>query len=211
MLYSRSHNFVFVHIAKSAGLSVRRVLDPYGVPFSRRKLDAVLSVLPVRREAERIYLRGHSRADWIRTRLGADIFDTAYTFAFFRNPYDRALSRYLNIRDNPTHHRHRDALAHDFAGFLRLEQKRGHLRRDSQWRQVTSATGEVLVKHLYRFETLETDFRKVLDDLGIPHSGGLPRINASARTGYRDYYDAESRRIVEEEWRVDLDRLGYSF
>lgn len=39
----------------------------------------------------------------------------------------------------------------------------------------------------------------------------LPRIGASKRTYYQDYYTPELRRVVEDRWAEDLRITGYSF
>lgn len=65
------------------------------------------------------------------------------------------------------------------------------------------ATGEVLVDRLLRFEDLEADFKSVLDELGIPWSGTLPR----RKSGMRGDLDLspEQRSRVERLCREELE------
>jgi len=68
-----------------------------------------------------------------------------------------------------------------------------------------------LVNFVGRFENLDEDFAKVCDKLGLgPQS--LPHENAArARRPYRDYYNAQTRALVETLYREDIERFGFTF
>ena len=54
MLISHSHQFIFVHISKTAGTSLRRVLDPYCSQPPRVGVRKLLSHLPVREDPYKV-------------------------------------------------------------------------------------------------------------------------------------------------------------
>ena len=57
---------------------------------------------------------------------------------------------------------------------------------------------------------MEKDFRYICDRLGI--QAELPVKNkTAARKPYQDYFDEETRKIVEERFSIDIDVFGYSF
>ena len=61
-----------------------------------------------------------------------------------------------------------------------------------------------------RFETLEEDWARLCEklslDVKLPHRG-----KRRDPKHYREYYDEETRRMVEEVHAVDLEKYGYSF
>jgi hypothetical protein len=69
--------------------------------------------------------------------------------------------------------------------------------------------GTLLVDFVGRYEKLGEDFRKVGDVLGL--TAELSRVNATRHGPYREYYDEETRNLVREMYRSDLETLGYRF
>lgn len=68
------------------------------------------------------------------------------------------------------------------------------------------------VDRVLRFESLEDDFGALLKDIGYEDTIELPRVNVTeGRRHYREYYTKAARRTVEQAWRAELDRYGYSF
>ena len=68
------------------------------------------------------------------------------------------------------------------------------------------------VDHVMRFERLHEDLDEVLVKIGAPTGMELANINPTQRDAdYRSYYTDETRRIVEQVFRPDLDRFGYRF
>jgi hypothetical protein len=53
------------------------------------------------------------------------------------------------------------------------------------------------------------DREKIKTAIGI--DAQLPHLNASKRAGYRDYFDDETRAIVADWFREDIDLFGYRF
>lgn len=79
---------------------------------------------------------------------------------------------------------------------------------------VAAATSGVLthtdIDFWLRTEALQRDFNWVRKELGLP----LVRLghkNRSAHKHYTEYYDAETRSIVEQRYAQDLEYFGYKF
>ena len=210
MVISDSHRFVFIHIQKTGGTSLSRVLvesldaEHYGGTDSHIHLS-----------------RAH--ADYPRTR--------AYrAAAFVRNPWDRLVSWYAEILQNgrrvPWWERlwnrrynllRHQVLAHtdSFESFLRLgpgfRSRLGyHPFRTNQVDWLTDGDGRVAVDFVGRFERLEHDARELCAMFGVEPSS-IPHLNASARRSYRDYYTAETRDMVARRFERDVEAFGYDF
>ena len=63
--------------------------------------------------------------------------------------------------------------------------------------------------YIIKYETINEDFNYVKSVLGL--DAELPHLNASKRAGYQSYYDNETRKIVAEWFREDIEEFGYSF
>ncbi|MDB4308188.1 hypothetical protein N9985_02795, partial [Gammaproteobacteria bacterium] len=66
------------------------------------------------------------------------------------------------------------------------------------------------IDEFIHFENLENELNNLLKRYAMPPIE-LPKVNTSTRRRYQDYYDNKTKRHVEEKFREDLDRFGYSF
>jgi len=62
VLLSHSHKFIFVHIQKTAGQSLKTALQPYCRGLPRTGLRRLLSHLPVPEDADKAAFRVHATA-----------------------------------------------------------------------------------------------------------------------------------------------------
>jgi len=74
---------------------------------------------------------------------------------------------------------------------------------------VLSESGDMLVDFVGRYETLAEDFDAVCDRIGIECA--LPHINRSRHGDFREYYTPETRALVEEVYKADIELFGYRF
>ncbi len=207
MQLSHSHRFIFVHIFKTAGTSVRAVLEPFSyrpectfVNRLRRRLGRpIASALP--------NISDHARAVEIRSALPREVYEGYFKFAFVRNPWDWQVSWYHYIVQNPEHHEHAAvARLGGFEEFLRW-------RIDHPvWLQkdfVTDESGREIVDFIGRFETLDAAFGCVCYVTGV--RARLPHLNRSRHADYRTYYSDRACALLEEYARADIEYFGYRF
>jgi hypothetical protein len=70
-----------------------------------------------------------------------------------------------------------------------------------------------LVSHVGRFEEFADEVGAILDRLGVERARRpeLPKFNETRRRPYRDYHTAETRALVAERFRYEIERFGYRF
>ncbi len=217
MLVSYSHRFIFIHVGKTGGMSVRKVLEPLSTEPEKFKIHRPLKSIgdrpnPMYSVWETLLL--HAKASDAKKELPPEVFNNFYKFAFVRNPWDLQVSMYHFVLREPTAPTHEevkncgsfDAFI-DWVAQTAAPYPRGitKLQRD----MVTDADGTLLVDFTGRYETLEDDFAHVTKVLGI--DAELPHLNRSAHLDYRTYYNDHTKAVVAECFRSDIERFGYTF
>jgi hypothetical protein len=211
MLISRKppRRFIFVHVYKTGGTSIRRALVPYIDRPWRRALNRVARALEIKAltsRSSRPY-PPHITAAELVAALGKEEFESYYSFAFVRNPWDWNVSLYTYSASNPRHPDYERVKAfRSFEEFLRWRCIDGvALQRDF----VLSRENEPLVDFIGRYERLEEDFRHVCAAIGIP--ARLPHVNASKARPYQEYYTPRTIELVRETFAEDIRIFNYAF
>ena len=216
MLLSHRKKFLFVHIAKTGGTSVRSALqqyrwrDPYYAPIW---LASKLSGLANHELG--IKLPRHAKAIAAQEMLPKQFYDSLFKFAFVRNPWDLQVSSYHHIQRERPHLLKQDE---SFDAFLR---HKFDPERPWQYHIDTSITpqsdylvdlkGSLIVYFIGKYETLQQDFTHCCQVIDIPIIELPHRRRANDRLAYRDYYTPETQRMVEEHFTRDIEILGYEF
>lgn len=217
MLLSPKYHFLFVHIAKTGGTSVRTALegmrwrDPWYYPMF---LCSRLSHLSGHRIATK--LPRHAKVIAAMELLPRDYFDALFKFAFVRNPWDLQVSSFHHIRRERPHY----LGGHEtFADFLRwkLDPARPYqyhldISITLQSDYLIDLRGRVVVDFIGRYERLQEDFALVCDRLGIrppvlPHA----RKARDRQQDYRRYYTADTAELVASHFARDIHLLDYRF
>ena len=154
-----------------------------------------------------------------------------YRFAFVRNPWDRLVSCYRDkIRNEVSGYTHftiRPGVANCLARFDAFVPDMSfdvfaaavasipdadadeHFR--SQHTFLINKEGRPGADFIGRYERLADDFRLVQERTGLPNIE-LPRLQAARKTArYAAYYTPETRDIVAERYRRDIETFGYEF
>ena len=207
MLLSYSHKFIFIHIYRVAGTSITKTLEKYTIrPVIR------LFVRKIGLGAKVPYYKwktfpGHVRARDLRKELPESIYDAFYKFAFVRNPWDLQVSLYHYMLGDSAHFQH--ALVKSIKNFDEYIEWRVNEDRHLQKDFITGSDDRIIVDFIGKYENLAADFRHVCQSLNVTAS--LPHLNKSARRNYESYYNAETRKLVEQHFIEDIELFGYEF
>ena len=184
---------IFIHIPKTAGMSMSTVLGD-----SRW--------MPHRRAVQ--YRQANPRK-----------FRNFYKFSFVRNPWDRAVSSYNFLSRGGTaatrgweHEilRQRSATVGDLSFEAFIVERLAECTEELHFRPQHSfvcENGVNLMDFTGRYENLAEDFARVAGVLGIETP--LPRVNASAKRDWRQYYSPELINIVGDIYAEDIELFGY--
>jgi hypothetical protein len=210
MELSTSHRFIFIHVYRNAGQSITAALEPYLARprLTFRRLPLVWPLRDWRLQRLREYNYGHISARELRAGLPPEQFERFFKFSFVRNPWSWQVSVFHYIRQRRDHPDHAFFESfRDFDAYLdwRINEARPELQSDF----LCDQSGELLVDFVGRHERLAADFGALCERLGIPPQ--LPHKNGSHHGDFRDYYSPEARVLVEEAYREDIERFGYSF
>lgn len=181
--------FIFIHINKTGGTSVAKVI---GLPKKRHlHVKEVISI------------------------VGEKEFNEAFVFCVVRNPWDKVVSHYryrvktnqTNMADNHitfkewvkrTYGDNKDPFYYD---------KPRMFATQSDW--LKDSNGIIRVNKILKFESLSDDFEIIAKSLGIQKK--LPHLNATNKGSYTTYYDKETEEIVRKWFKEDIERFNYDF
>lgn len=203
MIVSDSKRLLFVHVQKTGGVTISRLLQEQLGEENVRQAAGRHAPL------SRILKNEPELADY-------------WTFGFVRNPWDRMVSWWSMIanwrawvdrkefdpatRGNPFWRKASEY--DDFEQFvLRGPDDFVRLRRQ----QIDFlVAGDRRADFIGRTETLGRDAQTALERFGLT-AESIGHHNQSRRTGYREYYTPDARARVAEVFKKDIDEFGYEF
>jgi hypothetical protein len=203
-LISLAHNFLFVHIPKTAGNSIQNVLRAYSE-------DKVVCLVPHQDGIERFEVRSekfnihkHSSLLDYQRELGDEVLQKLFKFTSVRNPWDRMISRYFSPSRGPVTWSRKQFAEYinqvpPVAAYASLAKENG-----------SSPSVYSDMDFFVRYENLNEDFKKVCGLIGIPWTP-LPIRNKSNRQPYALYYDDELVELVRYRFSQEISYFGYEF
>jgi len=203
---------IFVHVPRTGGTSIETALGLKGdwrIENTHSMFGRITSPDLKQRIKSTDYLQ-HLTANELRSLLLHE-FQNYYRFAFVRNPWDRMVSIYchmdphMKLEAEPG----RPFTGTSFGEFLEWSENITDAHLAPQYTYLYAANGACLLDFVGRFEQLDQDFGRICAHLGVRLE--LPRVNASVRADYRDYYNDTTRRLIERRYGEDVERFGYRF
>jgi hypothetical protein len=217
MLISCKYNFLFIHIAKTGGTSVRSALTPLLLKDPSRWIQYLCNRLSgLSKHRLGVKFPRHAKAVAALEILPSDMFHDLFKFAFVRNPWDLQVSSYHHVqRERPHLMEHIDNFDH-FLKWKLQEDRPYHYILDAsgepQWYSLIDLQGQCLVDFVGRYENLQADFAYICQYLGLKKIPRLPhRRQATERRDYRSYYSQESAELVARHYALDIQSFGYCF
>jgi len=211
LVISKKNKLIFFHIPKNAGTSVSNLLlkdENFYYPW------VILSkILRKFKKTDnfffdnfqkKIYLfTSHETVKTIEKKISSEIYDNFFKFAVVRNPYSRFVSRYNYMKLTNT------LKELNFPEFLKKHVELS-LIADQQYKFLLNKNGKIGVNKIIKFENINeemTEFSKV-NNLKLSK---FKKLNISTTENYKDYYDTNTKKIVEDFCKEDLEFFNYSF
>ncbi len=188
---------VFVHIPKNGGTSIRKIIFE---------------------NSGGTYIKNHPTFDEI-TKIKPEYVENKISFCIIRNPFDRFISIF---RFNNQEKRLKKIFGENY---LNIKNKIDTLDKfienfefpKSRWLGKSLYTPQVVwannVKNIFKIED-QYEIKKFLQVNGI--KGEIPLENSSGPITknnfyYRDYYNVETKKFIENKFKEDLDKFNYEF
>jgi len=228
MPYSRALGLIFVAIPKTGSTSLIAALDtlnaPYGEPLTlhheiiddayreRFRLNEIADKRPKRAK--------HLSAIQMKYIVGEQEYDRCSTFTLVRNPWARMVSRcfytYTELEPSEEEKQRlgimRKFHSLEFDPWIR-ERYAKYKKQGSRHNQVDKlidSNGDLLVDHVGRLEDVQTTMDWVTGAVGADRVE-VPHVNATKKNPYTSYYTDETREMVAQMFRPDIERFSYSF
>ena len=186
---------IFIHIPKNAGLSVCYTLFGNTGGSHRKIVDYKKIFSP-------------------------NTFNRYYKFTFVRNPWDRLVSTFFFLKNGGLTEKDRIWAEKNLAPFdtfdafvkrwLTEENINSSLHFQPQYIFLEDEKGKIAVDFIGRFENINDDFKIITSKLKIDRS--LTKTNTSKRKKeYIEYYDKETKKIVRDIYKRDIELFNYEF
>ena len=185
---------IFVHIPKTAGVSLNRALFN-NMGGSHRTIKNYMW-----------YFNNRELRQY-------------YKFCFVRNPWDRLVSSYIFLRNGGMNkddanwaEKHLSSCEsfEDFVmNYVMNESVLSYTHFIPQYKFI-SCFGEIYMDKIYKFEEMQSAVQDIQDKLGIDML--LTHSNKSKKVqGYREYYSEKTRDIVADIYKQDISLFDYKF
>jgi len=193
-MISHKYKYIFVHIPKCGGSSIEKaLLKLEGISFPGGSMP--LKNLDKATGDE--FLLGGGRQH-----ITIDQYPDAgyFKFAFVRNPWCRMVSEYIwrrqvfNLPEN------------SFRQFILNPPTSKAV--DHLWPQLWFTKDKM--NFIGKFENLQDDFNAVLGRLNLPQQK-LTHENFTQHNPYWEYYDDETRKVIAERYKSDINYFSYEF
>jgi hypothetical protein len=210
MVYSHKKKFLFIHIPKTAGTSLREVLSchaagPGFLNFLSRRITRLSPGL-----GQRFFYRWRTFEPHLHFSEAQDLLpsrelESCFKFCFVRNPYERLVSFFRHIEKHQTHPYHQRIK--NWGGFPGLVEHLGELAEPSQFSYTLNRERIPALDFVGRLENIDRDYEIVAGRLGLEVQ--LPHRNANPGGRWRDFYTEELRREVRRFYAEDFVAFGY--
>ena len=212
MPVSRQGQHAFVHIPKTGGTSIEAALGLLH-DWREENRGAMFGLIQSPDLKEHGFVSHFLQHLTVRelALLIPDIH-SFFVFSFVRNPWQRFVSTYANTDPHLCRQAEKQGIqltGISFKEFVYRCKEIEHVHLLEQYKFIMDSQEKVQVDFIGHFESLEEDFQRVCQRLGVVKT--LPHLNQSAHRSYRRYYDEETRAIIAERYRADIELFGYTF
>jgi len=219
MTISHKNKFIFVEVGSTGSTAIRKVLNKYR--------DTVVEVIDGFFFSKDEHNNPSHIPIWaLKNELNLESY---FKFAFFRNPWEVAVSKFFFHHGNdvvgshkmPRNERYHRFFSSDFndwaqqPGFLDMHYES---KTKTMWDMV-SMKNSLLVDEIYDFKYLNDNWKIICNKIGIQHEI-LPNTkdpnqntvgNKSQSQHYSKYYNDKTIEVVREHFAKEIEYFDYKF
>ena len=213
-MISHKHKFIFIHIPKCAGSSIRDFyFDRPNLNWKIPNYELLYGWCPKRQ----IHLQHATTRQLLETELiTQEDWNSYFKFTFVRNPWDRAYSSYLWVMKDRK-------ISGSFKNFILgkgifknalTEGSDMYNRACHKWKQTDffSRKGDYELDFIGRFENLQDDIEHINSVLGIEKKFDNHSNKSKNRVNHYSFvYNRQNRDLISNFYREDIEGLGYTF
>ena len=204
IVISKKNKVIFFHLPKNAGTSISNLLlKNESYYFSWVILSKILRRFSKKDnfffdnfQKKIHFFRSHETVKSIQNKISSKIFDNYFKFAIVRNPYSRFVSRY-NYTKLVTKNKNIK-----FSEFVKEYVELGMIT-DKQYKFLLNNNGDIGVNKILKFENISKDINEIANRISV-NPNKLYKMNVSTHDNYKEYYDTETKNIVENFCKEDL-------
>ena len=211
IVISKKNKFIFFHLPKNAGSAVSDFLNKNENYYRSKKI--ISKILKRFSKKDNFFFdhyqnklhffRSHVSLNYIENIISPKVFKEYFKFAVVRNPYSRFVSRY-NYTKLVTKNKNLE-----FSKFLK-NHLNYNLITDRQYQFLLANNSTIGVNKILKFENLENDLNEISNKINI-NIKHFKKMNASTFDDYKNYYDLETKNLVKNHCKEDLDFFNYDF
>jgi hypothetical protein len=200
-----NNKYIYIHVPKTAGSSIRKALQTAPWPHVS--------------QGTRYRIPKHATALQVKEIVGDRNWQSHFTFAFVRNPWDLMVSSYhwwLRKGNRYESTRNMAKLVEQcgsFDSFIKSELGSHYVNEFKspglkEW--YCDEHNMILLDFIGRFENIADDFQHIGKCLKVKVPD-LPYMNISDRSPYRKYYNDETYQAVANRFAWTIEHFGYEF
>ena len=227
-------NFFWLHIKKCGGESFRDTFTPPYVQTDRILNYKPFIALPKEEwnDALNNYRIPLGEYDYRRTLFAQKYlytpteFEQMFKFTIVRNPYDRILSAWKYLYRNQKNtfklyllDKKSYRLKNNYQTFLEELPEFWKYKKDRHiathtapiWPDISDESGHLLLDKIYKLETIKSSLIDISKNIGVSITK-FSHINKNRNeNSYRQFYTTRTRKLIEQLFAEDLEKLGYEF
>ena len=211
MVISHKHKFIFFKTRKTAGSSIQVSLAKHcgknDIITGQYRLGIDDDSHSAGLNMDRFYtIHPHPELEPTKQFLGPEIWNSYFKFAFVRNPYDIAVSRYhWNLKG-------KDKIQNTSIENFQKWVEDNNMSHEDKLHRYTHDKGKLDLDFIGYYETLDDDIEYICKKIGIPLIN-LPQLKGGFRdkTHYSKFYNKKTKQLVSNFYNNDINYFNYNF